>query len=110
MPQFGNKVLRWYLDHKRNVTPINPSVETIEGLRTLPAIENLPNPKETAISIVTPPPVTEKIVEAAIKIGIPALWMQPGSESPKAIARATEGGLLLLAGGPCILRDTKSFL
>ena len=51
----------------------------------------------------TPPAVTEKIVEQAHAAGIHHLWMQPGAESDRAIERAEELGLVVIAGGPCIL-------
>ena len=37
---------------------------------------------------VTPPAVTEQVVQAAIAKGIRHLWMQPGAESAKAIVAA----------------------
>ena len=56
-----------------------------------------------SISVITPPAVTERIVQDAIRKGIENVWMQPGAESPKAIARAEELGLSVIAGGPCLL-------
>ena len=55
------------------------------------------------LSIVTPPPVTEKLVEAAAIAGITRLWMQPGAESAAAVRRAGELGLSVISGGPCLL-------
>jgi len=108
--KFGNRVLRWYQSHQLAVTPIHPKQDAIEGLKCLKSLSLLPHPRQTAVSIITPPAVTEHVVEDAIKLGIPALWMQPGSHSQKAMKRATEAGLILLANGPCILVDTKSML
>lgn len=62
----------------------------------------MPQPPR-AVSIVTPPPVTARIVEEAGRLGIHHLWMQPGAESPEAIRRAEELGIAVIAGGPCVL-------
>lgn len=55
------------------------------------------------VSIVTPPAVTESVAAEAAQAGIEHLWIQPGSESPRAIERARQLGLNVIAGGPCVL-------
>jgi predicted CoA-binding protein len=55
------------------------------------------------VSIITPPAVTEKIVAQAVSLGIKHIWMQPGAESPAAVALAKDAGANVIAGGPCIL-------
>jgi len=42
---------------------------------------------------VVPPKVTEKIVEECKDLGIKRVWMQPGSESEKAIKFCEEHGI-----------------
>jgi len=56
-----------------------------------------------SISIITPPAITEKIVEAAIKKGIENIWMQPGAESKAAIQNCLDNHINIIAGGPCLL-------
>ena len=53
--------------------------------------------------IITPSAVTEKVAEEAPKLGIRHMWMQAGAERAAAIARATELGMNVIAGGPCVL-------
>jgi predicted CoA-binding protein len=55
------------------------------------------------VSIITPPAITERIVEDAAAAGITRLWIQPGAESPRAVERARELGMSVIAGGPCLL-------
>ena len=55
------------------------------------------------ISVITPPPVTEKVVAEAVELGIQNIWLQPGAESDQAIAQAEAAGVNLIAGGPCLL-------
>ena len=100
--KFGNKVLRAYLQAGRRVVPVNPKGGEIEGLQSYPDIASLPEPVH-GVSIVTPPAVTEKVVEEAAAAGVRNLWMQPGAESPTAIRKAEELGLNLIHSGPCAL-------
>ena len=100
--KYGNKVLRCYLQHGKIVYPIHPIESIIEGLPVLHSIEDLPIEVES-ISIITPPPITETIVHAAIKKGIKNIWMQPGAESQVAMQLCRDHHINLLAEGPCIL-------
>ena len=101
--KYGNKVLRCYLQHERApVYPVNPRGGMIEGLQAYASLSALPEPVR-AISIITPPAISEEIVLEAARLGIRYLWMQPGAESERALALAAEHDLELIAGGPCIL-------
>ena len=100
--KYGNKVLRCYIQNSCIVTPINPKNSTVEGLNAVKTIEELSDDIE-ALSIVTPPSVTLKIVESALKKGIRQFWMQPGSENSEAIKIAEESGASVIHGGDCIL-------
>lgn len=100
--KYGNKVLRCYLQNNRQAVPINPNEGEVEGLITYPSLLDLPEPIES-VSIITPPAVTEKVVDDAIRVGAKNLWMQPGAESRAAIKRAEEAGLNVIYGGACVL-------
>lgn len=100
--KYGNKVLRVYLQNHKKVIPVNPHETNIEGIASVADIESLPA-EVKSISIVTPPPVTEKIVQQAIKKGIQNIWMQPGAESDLAIQQAEANQINVIAKGPCIL-------
>lgn len=100
--KFGNKVLRAYLQKHKKVYPINPNEKIIEGVPCLPNLQPLPDEVQS-ISIITPPFVTENIVQQAILKGIKHIWMQPGAESDLAIKLAEDKGINVIARGPCIL-------
>lgn len=100
--KFGNKVLRCYLAHNKVVVPVNPIEATIEGVSCVAKISDLPD-NVKSISVVTPPKLTEQIVEDAIKKGIKNIWMQPGAESEIALARCQRARINVIAGGPCVL-------
>lgn len=83
-------VFKWYIDHSLPVTPINPSAPSIKAyppwpsleiatFETVPNISALPSPAETAVSIITPPKVTKKVLQEAKEAGVRSVWLQPGS-------------------------------
>ncbi len=100
--KYGNKVLRVYQQKNYQVYPLNPNAEEVEGLQAYPDLKSLPESVH-GISIITPPDITESIVDEAIDLGISHIWMQPGAESPTAIQKAEQAGINLIAGGPCLL-------
>ena len=100
--KYGNKVLRCYQQHGRTVHPIHPRADTVEGLKAYHSLAALPTPVP-AISVITPPAITEQVVRDAAAAGVRHVWMQPGAESDAAIKAAEELGLSVIAGGPCLL-------
>lgn len=102
--KFGNRVLRCYTAHGRTVYAVNPreTEPEVEGRPCVADVASLPEPVD-GLSIVTPPAVTEQVIEEAARAGIRRVWMQPGAESAAAVKRAEELGLEPIAGGPCLL-------
>lgn len=100
--KYGNKVLRVYQQKKMKVYPVNPRADAIEGLRAYPDLASLPQVPH-GVSIITPPKITEQVVEQAIDLGIKHLWMQPGAEWPQAVRRAEQAGINVIGGNACIL-------
>ena len=78
------------------VTPINPGSATISALEkdypTVPNIAALPNPKQTSISVITPPSATLKVLQEAKELGIQSVWLQPGSFDDDVLKFANEQG------------------
>ena len=100
--KYGNKVLRVYQQNNRPVYPINPRADEVEGLNAYPDLASLPEVPH-GVSIITPPAITEQVVEEAVMLGIKHLWLQPGAESPKAVSHARKNNLNVVANGPCVL-------
>jgi hypothetical protein len=42
-------------------------------------LSSLPYPTDTSVSIITPPAATLEVLKEAKKLGIPAVWLQPGT-------------------------------
>lgn len=100
--KYGNKVLRCLLQHGLVVYPVNPHARSVEDQPSHPDLRSLPQ-RVHAVSVITPPQVTERIVEDLPGCGAAWVWMQPGAESGRAVTRAKHLGLGVISGGPCIL-------
>ena len=100
--KYGNKVLRAYLQNDLEVYAVHPRENEVEGQPCYADLKSLPKPVR-GVSIITPPQLTERIVEEIPGAGATHVWMQPGAESEAAVRRAEELGLTVFAGGPCVL-------
>jgi predicted CoA-binding protein len=98
------------------VTPINPVSKAInargEEHSTVASLSALPNPKDTSISVITPPSVTLEALKEAKELGVPAVWMQPGAFDAEVLKFANDNFKAVVAGeggwgdeGWCVLVD-----
>ncbi|OJJ42735.1 hypothetical protein ASPZODRAFT_29054 [Penicilliopsis zonata CBS 506.65] len=121
--KFGYKIFAWYHQHSLPVTPLNPRAAQIAlpstSYETVPSPQALPSPSQTSLSVVTPPPVTLQLLQEAHAVGIPAVWLQPGTFDEAVLAYAHAQGRFeaVIAGeggcgdeGWCVLVDGEQGL
>ena len=82
--------------------PVNPVEAEIDGVACVKSVSDLPAEAQS-LSIITPPPVTDQVVAQAIAKGVRNIWMQPGAQSPAAIAACEQAGVNVIADGSCVL-------
>lgn len=113
------------------MTPVHPSDDELEGIKTIRSLTDLPNPNETAVSIITPAKVSrvprcfaalveqlmfDKITIVLLQqvkdLSIPAVWCQPGATDVACVQYIKENGMSdrVLFEGECILRDGDGVL
>lgn len=100
--KYGNKVLRCYQQNGRLAIPVNPHEREIEGAACVASVLELPD-EVKSLSVITPPAVTERVVEQAIQKGIEHVWMQPGAESDASVEACRRAGINVIADGSCVL-------
>lgn len=82
--KYGYKVFKDLLDTWYKVIPINPSEKEILGKKVYPALSQVKK-KIDVVIFVTPPAVTEKVLEEVKELKIKNVWMQPWAQSDTAI-------------------------
>ncbi len=82
--KYAYRILKTLREKGYEVYPVNPRLKEVEGLACYPSVKDIPGSVDV-IDIVTPPQVTEKIVEECKETGISRVWIQPGAESQTAI-------------------------
>jgi predicted CoA-binding protein len=90
--KFGYRVFRNLQQAGYTVFPVNPKGGELLGVQVYRSLAELPQPPEVVDAVVQPH-VTEKVVQEMHDLGLPRVWMQPGSESDVAIAYCREHGI-----------------
>lgn len=85
------------------IVPVNPNVREVLGLRCWPDLDVAPKPIEV-VDVFRRSELVPPVVEAAIRIGAKAIWMQDGVVHEQAAAQARAAGLLVVMDR-CMLRD-----
>ncbi len=82
--KYGYRVYKDLKQAGYTVYPINPKADMIDDDRCYNSLRRLPK-RPDVVDIVVPPNITEEVVKECKELGIKKVWMQPGSESKKAI-------------------------
>ena len=90
--KYGHKIFRDLLNASYPVKGINPKGGFVLGQNLYKDLEEL-EPKPDLVITVVHPDITEKVVEQCNTLGIKNLWMQPGSDSAKALEKAERYGI-----------------
>ena len=105
--KWGYKKYKELKDAGFKVYPLNLKYDEVDGDKCFPDLDSLIKflkEKPDFVITIIPPKVTEKIVEQCKVLGIDKIWMQPGSESEKAIKFCKENDIEVVHG-ICIVVD-----
>ena len=101
--KYGNQIFRTLLEAGYRVFGVNAGGGEIAGQELYRSLDELPE-TPAVVDTVVPPPVTEQIVQQCAELGLTRVWMQPGSESPQAIAFCEEHGIKVVHGACAMIR------
>ena len=87
------------------IIPVNPRESEVLGEKAYPDLDSVPEPVDI-VDIFRRPEFVPEIVEAAIRKGAKAVWMQEGVIHEDAARRAREAGLDVVMDR-CILKEHR---
>ncbi|HEX3106325.1 MAG TPA: CoA-binding protein [Terriglobales bacterium] len=88
------------------IIPVNPTVAETLGQKSYPALRSVPE-KIDIVDIFRRSEYVEEIVDQAIELKVPAVWMQEGVINQKAAEKAEKAGILVVMD-LCILKEHKA--
>jgi uncharacterized protein len=87
------------------IVPVNPTETSVLGEKCYPDLDSVPDPVDI-VDIFRRSEFVPEIVEAAIRIGAKAVWMQEGVVHEAAARRAEQAGLAVIMDR-CILKEHR---
>ena len=103
-PSYG--VAEYMQRNGYRIIPVNPFVQAALGEKCYPDLDSIPE-RVDIVDVFRRTEFVPEIVEAAIRIGARAVWMQEGVVHEEAAARAAAAGLAVVMDR-CILKDHAS--
>ena len=89
-----------------NIVPVNPRVREVLGEKSYGSLSEIPH-KIDVVNIFRRSEFVPEIVDEAIRLKVPAIWMQEGVIHPQAAERARQAGIFVVMD-LCILKEHQS--
>lgn len=102
-PSFG--VAQYMQRNGYRIIPVNPFEQEVLGEKCYPDLDSIEG-RVDIVDIFRRAEFVPEIVDAAIRIGARAVWMQEGVEHPEAARKAAGAGLMVVMDR-CILKDHR---
>jgi predicted CoA-binding protein len=95
------------------IIPVNPALDAVWGERAVPDLDHLgdvlrPGERVDIVDVFRAPEHVDEIVDACIRNGVPAIWLQEGVVNAQAARRAEDAGLTVVMD-LCIFKTRASY-
>ena len=88
------------------IIPVNPQISEALGEISYPSLADV-REKIDIVDIFRRPEYVEEIVDQAIELKVPAIWMQEGVVNERAAKRARDAGMFVVMDR-CILKEHRA--
>jgi uncharacterized protein len=88
------------------IVPVNPQIAEALGETSYPSLLDVPE-KIDVVDVFRRPEYVEEIVDQAIRLKIPAIWMQEGVINERAAEKARQAGIYVVMDR-CILKEHRA--
>jgi uncharacterized protein len=92
--------------HGYRVIPVNPTIRGSLGEKSYPSLLDVPE-KIDIVNIFRRPEFVEEVVDQAIRLKVPAIWMQEGVVHEAAARKARQAGIFVVMD-QCILQEHRA--
>lgn len=89
-----------------HIIPVNPHIEEALGEQAYPSLTKVPE-KIDIVNVFRRPEAVAEVVDQAIALKVPAIWMQEGVIDEKAAAKARAAGIFVVMDR-CILVEHRA--
>jgi hypothetical protein len=99
-------VAAYLQSHGYRIIPVNPQIESCLGEKSFPTLLDVPV-KIDIVDIFRRPEFVEEIVDQAIQLKVPAIWMQEDVIHERSAEKARRAGIFVVMNR-CILKEHRA--
>ena len=92
--------------HHYRIIPVNPEIDEALGEKSYPSLLDVPE-KIDIVNIFRRPEYVEQIVDQAIQLKVPVIWMQESVIHEKAAEKASKAEIFVIMDR-CILKEHRA--
>lgn len=92
--------------HRYRIIPVNPLIEEVLGEKSYPSLLDVPE-KIDIVNIFRRPEYVEPIVDQAMQLRVPVIWMQESVIHERAAEKARKAGIFVVMDR-CILQEHRA--
>lgn len=93
--KFGYKIVKVLKDKGYNVYPVNPKLESLEGLKCYDSITDIDTDIDV-VDMVVNPKIGISVIKEIKEKGIKYVWLQPGTRSKEIKEYANDAGISII--------------
>src|SRR5438105_3515630 len=102
----GHGVAAYMQSQGYHIIPVNPTIEEALGEKSYASLLDVPE-KIDIVNVFRRPEFVEEVVEQAIQLKVPAIWMQEEVINEKAAEKARKAGIFVIMD-QCILKEHRA--
>ncbi len=100
------KLLQQYGYH--NIVGVNPGLASVEGVKVLPKVEDVPNRPHT-LTVYVNPQRLEPMIPGILQLNPQRIILNPGTESPKLMQAARDQGIEVEEACTLVMLRSRQF-
>jgi len=89
-----------------SIIPVNPQITEALGEKAYPSLLEVPK-KIDIVDVFRRPEYVDEIVEQAIQLKVPAIWLQEGVINDRAAEKARQAGMFVVMDR-CVLKEHRA--
>ena len=89
-----------------HIIPVNPEISEALGEKSYPSLLDVPE-KIDIVNVFRRPEFVDEVVDQAIQLKVPVVWMQEEVVNPRAAEKARKAGIFVVMD-QCILKEHRA--
>ena len=106
--KYAHKALKSLQGHGYNPIPVNPTKETVDGLKCYPSLRDVPEQIDT-ITLYLRPSISSQLIDDILSVKPRRVIMNPGTENDELATACKQNGIEVVRACTLVMLKTGQF-